>query len=114
MTQEEKILALFDEYFENAPKEEIQKDVEYIDSLGKDGISFELYLETLNQATSSIIAQNGVCDDIAFADLFNNSIERVDMGNMDSLDFISTIKVKTPLIKDGFEIAEENSYAMAA
>jgi hypothetical protein len=52
MTHEESILSLFDQYFSNADKQEIQKDVEYINSLGKDGVTFEQYLENLDSITA--------------------------------------------------------------
>ena len=66
MTQEEQILNLFDEYFKNTPKSEIEKDVKSISGLGTDGISFEDYVAVLNKVTSFSLIETGICDDIAF------------------------------------------------
>ena len=46
--EEQKILDLMDQYFATASKEEIARDVEYINSLGTNGITFEQYLTDLS------------------------------------------------------------------
>lgn len=85
MNFEDKILGLFDDYFKSAPKEEIQKDVDYINSIGMNGVSFEEYVNILNSATAYNLRDNGICDDIAFADMFNNSIQRIQMGELSEI-----------------------------
>jgi hypothetical protein len=81
MNFEDKILGLFDDYFKSAPKEEIERDIAYINSIGMNGVSFEEYITILNSATSYNLRDAGICDDIAFADLFNKTIRGVEMGN---------------------------------
>ena len=81
MNSEDKILDLFDDYFKSASKEEIENDVAYINGIGTNGVTLEQYLTILNSATSYNLSDNGICDDIAFADLFNNTIKKVQMGN---------------------------------
>jgi len=80
MNNEDKILELFDNYFRSAPSEEVEKDLAYINSIGFEGISFEEYVGILNTSTSFNLKEIGLCDDIAFADLFNNSICPIEMG----------------------------------
>lgn len=52
MNFENKILELFDDYFKSAPKEEIERDIAYINSIGMNGVSFEEYIVELNVVTS--------------------------------------------------------------
>jgi hypothetical protein len=85
MNFEDKILDLFDEYFRSAPKEEIENDVNYINSIGMNGVSYEEYLTILNGATSYNLRDNGICDDIAFADLFNSTICQIQMGELQDI-----------------------------
>jgi hypothetical protein len=113
MNFEDKILALFDDYFQSTPKDEIEKDVAYANSIGFNGVSFEQYLSILNTATSYNLRDTGICDDIAFADMFNNSIKQITMGNDD------TIKIgETPNIfiqcKQANLVPEVTKFALAA
>ena len=85
MNFEDKILELFDDYFKSAPREEIERDVSYINSIGMNGVSFEEYVTILNGATSYNLYDNGICDDIAFADMFNNSIQKIQMGELQDI-----------------------------
>ena len=82
---EDNILDLFEDYFKSASKEEIESDVAYINSIGINGVSFEEYVTTLNTATAYYLRDNGICDDIAFADMFNNSIQRIQMGDLNEI-----------------------------
>ena len=53
MTNEEKILELFENYFSNASTLELNEDVAQINVLGNEGVTFEEYVEHLNNVTSS-------------------------------------------------------------
>lgn len=112
MTPEEEILALFDKYFENAPKSELEKDARAISKLGLTGLSFEQYIDALNKVTSFNLADTGICDDIAFSDFFNDSISMVKMGNSKFAKTIESIDLAFSLT-DHISVGESN-YAMAA
>jgi hypothetical protein len=96
MKSEEEILRLFDNYFENAPIEEINKDLSYINNIGFDGVTFEEYVSILNNDTSYNLKEAGICDDIAFSDLFNHLINPIFMGNNRINDIIQCIKISYP------------------
>lgn len=112
MSHEESILALFDQYFSKADKQEIQEDVNYVNSLGKDGVTFEQYLENLDSITAFPIAETGVCDDIAYSDYYNNLIAAVSMDDFNDFQIIeSRYEVE---FEHSFFSASENTYSMAA
>jgi hypothetical protein len=90
MKQEDKILALFDKYFETVDQSEICNDIKYIKSLGSGGVSFEEYIEILNKVTSLTLKETGLCDDIAYADLFKNLISPIQMDDLDSFKIINS------------------------
>lgn len=48
------VLDLMDQYFATASKEEIAKDVEYVNNLGTNGISFEEYVEGLTHLNEDL------------------------------------------------------------
>jgi hypothetical protein len=89
MTQEDQILALFEQYFKTANQSEIQNDVDYINSLGAKGVSYEDYIEVLNKVTSLNLKETGLCDDIAYADLFNDLISPIKMDDLNSFTVIN-------------------------
>jgi hypothetical protein len=89
MGQEDQILALFEQYFKTADHSEIQNDINYINSLGSNGISYEDYIEVLNKVTSLNLKETGLCDDIAYADLFNDLISPIKMDDLDSFTVIN-------------------------
>ena len=51
MTNEEKILELFENYFSNASTLELNENVAQINVLGNEGVTFEEYVEYLNNVT---------------------------------------------------------------
>lgn len=112
MTQEETILLLFDQYFATAGKDELREDVEFINSLGKEGVTFEQYLENLDSITAFHLAETGVCDDIAYSDYYNSLIAAVSMDDFNQFQIIQATY--------NFEFAHssftagENTYSMAA
>ncbi len=111
MSQDHPILTLIDEYFARAAKDEINNDVEYINSIGKEGVSFEQYLQNLDSITAFPIAEIGVCDDIAYSDYYNNLIAVV------SMDDFSKFRIVTSIIIDNTQPAfstSENTYSIAA
>lgn len=113
MNQEHDILKSLDDYFRSVSRSEIETDVSYINSLGSLGVSYDDYLQNLNTITSLNLVEIGVCDDVAYADLFNSTILTVKM------DDTSKVKLAEPLIvgayKPAFEVkAGESNYALAA
>lgn len=104
MTQEDTILALFDEYFATADKNEIERDVKFVNSIGKEGITFEQYLENLDSITAFPIAETGVCDDIAYSDYYNNLIAAVSMDNFSEFT----------TVKESFEFESNQSSFLAS
>jgi hypothetical protein len=84
------ILQSLDNYFERASPKEIEEDLRKVNDLKHEGVTFEEYIQTLNLVSASNIIEVGVCDDIAFADLFNESILNVRMGD------ISQFKLESP------------------
>lgn len=112
MTSEETILALFDQYFAKADNVELQEDVNYINSLGKDGVTFEQYLENLDSITAFPLAETGVCDDIAYSDYYNNLIAAV---SMDDFHYFQLIECSCNVeFEHSSFTASENTYSMAA
>ena len=116
MTEGEKILGFLDEYFSTASQEEIESDIALVNKLiGSNGISFDGYLENLNEATAYSLVETGLCDDIAYADLFNNSIRPVQMGESIVTVLLQEVKIPSPLNTQNISLkAGESSYAMAA
>lgn len=110
MFNDEEILNLFDNYFQNAPKEEIEKDVNYIRSLGFEGVTFDEYVNILNNVTSLSLNEAGICDDITYSDFFNKLIGRIDMGNDESIQVVSNL-LRIPCSKDQFENSESLAFA---
>ena len=96
MKSEDEILKMFDAYFENASIEEINKEVALINNLGFEGVTFEEYLSGLNNVTAYNLKETGICDDIAYADLFNHLINPIEMGNNKIVESIQCIKVSIP------------------
>lgn len=112
MTQEDNILALFDQYFAKADKKEIENDVAYINSLGTEGISFEQYLENLDAITAFPLAETGVCDDIAYSDYYNNLISAV---SMDDFSDFKTVKESFQFESNQTSfLASESTFLLAA
>lgn len=112
MTQEDNILSLFEQYFATADKQEIQKDVAYVNSLGKDGISFEQYLENLDSITAFPIAETGVCDDIAYSDYYTNLISAVSMDDFHNFKTIEeSLQVES---NQSSFFASESTFLLAA
>lgn len=118
MSPEDEILQLLEEYFKNATQDEIKKDVDYINSLGTTGVTFDEYLNALNRVTSYSLLETGVCDDIAFADFFNKSISPIQMDELDKITLVETTKIpcnSNQLYSVTHSIrAGESNYAMAA
>jgi hypothetical protein len=112
MSQEDSILSLFDQYFSNADKQQISEDVDYVNSLGKDGVTFEQYLENLDSITAFPIAGTGVCDDIAYSDYYNNLIAAVSMDDFDDFQIIES-NCYVEFEHSSF-YSSENIYSMAA
>jgi hypothetical protein len=114
MDAEEKILQLFEQYFATATDEEIKADVDYINGLGNAGIAFEDYLDTLNHATAYSLIETGLCDDIAYADLFNNTISQVEMDNFNTITVLdSFVQISFEFLYSKETVCESN-YALAA
>ncbi len=111
MIQEENILALFDQYFEVADKNQILDDINFINSLGKQGISYEEYLQNLNAIAAIPLAETGICDDIAYKDLYNSLISLISMGDYKRFQTIESVKFES--IHSDY-LASENTYSMAA
>lgn len=115
MTEEEKILRAWDEHFQKLSLEEIEKDIEIINSIGPVGVSYEDYLHILNTVTSLTLTETGLCDDIAFADFFNRSIMDVQMDNSHSFTLIEITGTDNKFTSESIcVIAGESNYAMAA
>lgn len=111
MSEEDKILALMDQYFENTDPKQLTEDLKFVNSLGADGVSFEEYLDILNDVTSVELAKNGICDDIAYMDLFSNLISGISMDDFNNIQTISPCYLESS--HSGF-VASENNYALAA
>lgn len=111
MNTEEKILDLFDDYFKSASAEEIARDVAFVNSIGTNGITLEEYLDNLNHSTSYTLVDNGICDDIAFADMFNNAIQKIQMGNDEFVKMGDLFEYQPKAITENFGIS---TYAFAA
>jgi len=60
MNEDEKILALMDQYFDTTEPEQLADDLKYVDSLGSEGVSFDEYLDILNDVTSFELDENGI------------------------------------------------------
>jgi len=117
MNNEEDILKAWDDHFSKLSPEEIEKDVEIINGIGTVGVSYEEYLHILNTVTSYSLVETGLCDDIAFADFFNNSIECVTMGDLVSYEILPIVRVlaSQTITNESIDvIAGESNYAMAA
>jgi hypothetical protein len=111
MSEEEKILALMDQYFEKTDSKQLNEDLKFITNLGADGVTFEEYLDILNDVTSVELAENGICDDIAYVDLFRSLMSKISMDDCNKIQTVSPFHFES--LHSGFR-ASENNYAMAA
>jgi hypothetical protein len=111
MNQEENILALFDQYFKNAEEKQLLEDINYVDSLGKVGVSFEEYLGNLNALAAIPLVETGICDDIAFGDLYKSLISVIAMGDFSKPQTIASIHIESS--HSSYQ-ASESAYLMAA
>lgn len=112
MTQEEIILSLFDQYFASADKKQIERDLAYVNSIGKEGITFEQYLENLDSITAFPIAETGICDDIAYSDYYNNLISAI---SMDDFSVFRTVNQSFQFESDQSSfLASERTFLLAA
>jgi|GEM_PF-2319429 hypothetical protein len=111
MSNEQNILTLFDQYFEVADKNEILEDIGFVNSLGKQGMSFEEYLQNLNAIAAIPLAETGICDDIAYRDLYNSLISPISMDDYSRFQTIESIYFQS--VHSDY-IASENTYPMAA
>ena len=100
-----------DQYFENTDPMQLNEDLKFVTNLGADGVTFEEYLDILNDVTSVELAENGICDDIAYMDLFRNLISKISMDDCNEIQTVSPFHFKSS--HSGY-IASENNYAMAA
>jgi hypothetical protein len=111
MKAEDKILELFDEYFETADETEIETDIKYVNSLGTNGVSFEEYIEILNEVTSLSLKETGLCDDILYSKDYNKLISEIQMDDIKAVTILSTeIKVQPENFQRSFNWAGENDY----
>jgi len=102
-----------EDYFNSAPQSEIEADVHFVNSIGPKGVSFERYVEGLNDVAVSNLLQSGVIDDIAYSDYFNNSIQDVQMGNLNELIVLQE-RIIVPNELFLYSDAEVSVYANAA
>lgn len=113
MTEDEKILALMDQYFDTTDPKQLADDLKYVNSLGSEGVTFDEYLDILNDVTSFELAENGICDDIAYSDYFNKSIMPVMMDKVGIPTTLNLIEVLTSY-KTSSDCGYDNWYPMAA
>lgn len=111
MNNEENILALLDQYFEAADKKEILADMNFVNSLGKQGVSFEEYLQNLNAIAAIPLAETGICDDIAYRDLYNSLISPISMDDYNRFQTIESVYFESA---HSNYLASDNTYPMAA
>lgn len=116
MTHEEQILALFDRYFKEASKGEIENDTKFIQNLGTEGISYEQYIDALNKVTSFNLADTGICDDVAYSDFFKKLISPIKMDDLMQMKMVESIKLRFQQNTDYHPVSGvgEENYAMAA
>jgi len=114
--KDDDILSLFDKYFETASKEEIAKDVAYINSISSaSGVTFEEYLENLNAIAAIPLAGTDICDDIVFSDFFNDLISKISMDDASDFQRLKTTAPDClPTAYSSTVVAGESLYAMAA
>ena len=111
MKQEEDILALFDQYFKVAQEDQILEDIGFVNSLGKQGVSFEEYLQNLNAIAAIPLAETGICDDIAYRDIYNSLISSISMDDYHRFQTIESIHFES---SHSNYFASDNTYSMAA
>jgi len=104
------ILDLFDVYFDNVSSTELENDKKFVESQGFNGISFDEYLNILNTSTSIDSNPLGICDDIAYSDLYNKLIGKIEMGTAE-LRTINETLIETSLNN---EFENDESLAFAA